>query len=73
MLVNIIVPYGKKVFSKSVSICQICSENRLFVSDEGPTLKTLDYTIGIVSTPTFCNMKNANEMSYDVIYSTHTK
>ena len=67
-LVNIIVLYGTKVFSKSVSIWQICSENRLFLWDEGPKLETLDYTIGVGSTPTLCDMKNANEMSYDVIY-----
>ena len=28
-------------------------ENGLFLSDEGPTLETLDYTIRIGSTPTF--------------------
>ena len=32
----------------------------LFLSDEGPTLKTLDYTIHIDSTPTFLYFEFVN-------------
>ena len=36
-----------------IMICESKYEKVLFLSDEGPTLETLDYTIRIGSTPTF--------------------
>ena len=58
-----------------ICICECICVYVLFLSDEGPTLETLDYTIRIGSTPTslyfnmhikyisYIHIRNANDLA----------